>query len=54
MGSGKNNSEQDVKAGVQRGGGFLCLLPFIAELRQWGAPVRIQFDLKYERWERQG
>lgn len=27
MGSGKYNSGQDVKADVQRGGGFLCLLP---------------------------
>lgn len=34
--------------------GFSVSFPFLAELRQWGAPVRIEFDLKYERWERQG
>lgn len=34
--------------------GFSVSFPFKAEFRQWGASVRIEFDLKHERWERQG
>ena len=52
---GKNNSGQDVKADVQRGGGLLSLSCLIVELRQWGAPViRRLFNLKHGGWERQG